>query len=531
MRLNLALRIGLAVATALVAALSIAALIITSDQERTAAVVQGQVAASQHESIASADRREVELGRQRIAGMSDLLATIAPAAMAAFDFEALGTYLKTAHAAGGFHWLAYIGPDGKVFAQVGDASRAKDPGVLKRPIAAEGQTLGSFHLLADDGPITEVRARLARQHDEQEAALAAAMTLEQARGRVRMVVVLAGAILVLVAVVAWLAQRIAGPVRRSAAVARRIAAGDLSPAPRISRSDEVGDLSMALSDAIADMQAALGTAQVDWRAFGAARAQFDALRGRLAQASADLRETGRALTGSGTSAAAMAEGISGMAGSAADSVHSVASAIEELRASVEEISRTANQVSAGARLAAGDAEEAKAGIQRLQQLSASIGGITTEIAGLAKQTNLLALNATIEAARAGEAGRGFAVVASEVKDLANRSAASAQRVLEQLMAISTAVETTAGRVGSIVGQIGRISEEQVGIASSVEEQTATVTELAGHVQRASGSVDRIAESAATLAESTAVVRKEAERTDRAADGLGALVTELHATRL
>ena len=48
-------------------------------------------------------------------------------------------------------------------------------------------------------------------------------------------------------------------------------------------------------------------------------------------------------------------------------------------------------------------------IQRLEQRTRDIGGITNVISDISDQTNLLALNAAIEAARAGELGRGFAV--------------------------------------------------------------------------------------------------------------------------
>lgn len=57
-----------------------------------------------------------------------------------------------------------------------------------------------------------------------------------------------------------------------------------------------------------------------------------------------------------------------------------------------------------------------------------IKNLTGEILAISQQTRLIALNASVEAANAGAAGKGFAVVAREVRDLANSSRETANRI-------------------------------------------------------------------------------------------------------
>ncbi|MBQ9701143.1 MAG: methyl-accepting chemotaxis protein, partial [Lachnospiraceae bacterium] len=88
-------------------------------------------------------------------------------------------------------------------------------------------------------------------------------------------------------------------------------------------------------------------------------------------------------------------------------------------------------------------EERKAQIDVAIEKSKTVDDIhelTEEILSISTQTNLLALNASIEAARAGQAGKGFAVVAEEIRNLAEDSRATANKIQEMNVTLTDAVK-------------------------------------------------------------------------------------------
>ncbi len=212
-----------------------------------------------------------------------------------------------------------------------------------------------------------------------------------------------------------------------------------------------------------------------------------------------------------------------------------ASSLEETAASMEQITATIKQTAENAvqanDLAEDTADGAIAGNEMVQQTVAAMAEITesskkiSEIIGvidnIAFQTNLLALNAAVEAARAGDAGSGFAVVAEEVRNLAQRSAESAQEIKELIedsthkVAVGNELVAKTGealadvvnrveQVTTLVGDISNAAQEQ---AQGVHEVNTAISHMdevtqqnAAVVEEASASAEHLAKDARKLGE-------------------------------
>ncbi|MFI7546737.1 methyl-accepting chemotaxis protein [Actinoplanes sp. NPDC049599] len=169
--------------------------------------------------------------------------------------------------------------------------------------------------------------------------------------------------------------------------------------------------------------------------------------------------------------------IGEQARAAITAVAAVDTELAGLAGAVRDIS-TRSQEAAGSASAGKDtALTAAAKVRALEASVGEIAEVNALIAQLAGQTNLLSLNATIEAARAGEAGRGFGVVANEVKQLAQQTAESVDRVNGVIQAIVAQTGDVATTFDSTTSAVGDIHAIQVDIAASVEEQAVVLAEV------------------------------------------------------
>lgn len=90
--------------------------------------------------------------------------------------------------------------------------------------------------------------------------------------------------------------------------------------------------------------------------------------------------------------------------------------------------------------------------------------ILSLIDGVTRQTAMLALNASIEAARAGEAGKGFAVVADEIKQLAEETKEST----EKIYSIFRELEEQADKAGNSVAELVSANDEQMKLVDNTK---------------------------------------------------------------
>lgn len=320
--------------------------------------------------------------------------------------------------------------------------------------------------------------------EEQARAAGAAATQTYALSRLALLAALPVAAGLVLFLGAMAARTLTRRLRRTAAAARQLAAGEPKDPDLPEGGDELGEVAQGLRLVAARLRHLLEgirtarslTAGVIAALAGArpsaaapeAPAHADA-RQALAQAQqaiADLAAARATATPAATeeirsAAAALHTALVQAAVQSDRTVAAGAAALAQIKQGQAALAE-AGSVLQDVRAAAGDVAT---GTARLDALSGQIAGFLRRIADIAVQTNLLALNAAIEAARAGAHGRGFAVVAGEVRKLAGESSRAAEEIETLVGAIrsqTSAAVTAVGRSGEALDR----SREATGAATA-----------------------------------------------------------------
>ncbi|HTW28790.1 MAG TPA: methyl-accepting chemotaxis protein [Acetobacteraceae bacterium] len=353
----------------------------------------------------------------------------------------------------------------------------------------------------------------------------------------------AGLLALLVGGAAWLVGRsIVRPLGQLRGRMEALAEGELDAAvPARGRGDEIGAMARvvdvfrqnALRMRVMETEAAERKRATETERRATLTRLADDCEERLGQLGGVLRAAASELAEAANGMHAVADGTTRQVGEASASadgasgnVQAVAAAAEQMAASIGEITRQVAHAAEKANEAAETARRTDGVVQALSAGAQKIGEVVGLITSIAGQTNLLALNATIEAARAGDAGKGFAVVASEVKGLAGQTARATEEIRLHVDQIRTVTGQAVAAIGGISAAIGEVSSIAGGIAAAVEEQSAATAEISRNAQAAAQGTRLVSNHIGAVQESAGSTGAAASRVLGAAQDLSQRTEEL-----
>lgn len=288
--------------------------------------------------------------------------------------------------------------------------------------------------------------------------------------------------LITIAIMIFVAQKIARPINAMVATLNDIAdgEGDLTKRLVIQGQDEISQLGQAFNRFSTKLHAIINevseaTEQVA-NATQSIKRQTSHVEQQLEIHNNETEQVVTAATEMSSTAHEVARNATSVADATQAAANDAQKAQEIVNASTISINILAKEV-----------EQAGKHMSSLHDQSQKIDGVLQVIGAIAEQTNLLALNAAIEAARAGEQGRGFAVVADEVRSLASRTQESTLEIKDMLDKLHQLVSQTVASMKSsqdssneAVASSSKISENLASVTNAIE----TINDMSGHIATA-----------------------------------------------
>ncbi len=139
-----------------------------------------------------------------------------------------------------------------------------------------------------------------------------------------------------------------------------------------------------------------------------------------------------------------------------------------------------------------------------------VSGITESILNISSQTNLLALNASIEAARAGEAGRGFAVVADQIRNLAEETKVSTEKISAIINELTSITNETQHGIRESVESISVQRQKVEEVNESFTQVERGMYDLGNGVESMSGEIEEVLDANRNIVDSIETLSSSSE---------------------
>lgn len=338
------------------------------------------------------------------------------------------------------------------------------------------------------------------------------------------------------AMLMWISQSIADPIRLSVNAAKRVAAGDFTQIIESSATDETGELLEAIGKMTESLSALVSNVQLSCMQvtasaseIAASAAQLEATVSEQAASTNEVSATAHEIYATSREQLETMNDVSGVASETAVLADSGRDGLNGMEATMRELVKATSVISS--KLAV------------INERANNISKIVTTITKVSDKTNLLSLNASIEAEKAGELGRGFSVVAREIRRLADQTAVATLDIEKMVKEMQAAVSEGVMGMDKFIQEVNGGMHEITRISSQLEDiiqRVQTLTPRFGVVnesmqsqslaaQQISEAIAQLSQAARQTSESVAEFHNVTEKLNEAANSLTTEVSHFKVT--